>query len=370
MKGGSEDFFRLLLPEDVSMVLVDEAAVKVRLGDERPDAVILVHGAGDEWQGVARTLGDVFPHIPLILCSPDPSPHTVVRGMDLGAVDYLPFPPERDALHRALQRALRCKGYSSPAVEDRSPLERLVGKSESIVKIREYISVVARVKETVLIQGPTGTGKELVARILHDLSPRREMPFVAVNCGALPPSLIEAELFGTEEGAYTDARRRPGLFEQADGGTLFLDEVGELPADLQVKFLRVLEEGSVVRVGGHRSIRVDVRVVCATHRDLAGEVKRGRFRADLFYRINVLKISIPPLTDRKEDIPLLASYFTRMLADQYGCPARISSGAMDRLLSYDWPGNVRELKNVLTRAVLEARFRGLEMITPDLVRFE
>ncbi|WP_245523406.1 sigma-54-dependent Fis family transcriptional regulator [Spirochaeta thermophila] len=370
MKGGSEDFFRLLLPEDVSMVLLDETAVKVRLGDERPDAVILVHGAGDEWQGIARTLVDVCPHIPLVLCSPDPSPHTVVRGMDLGAVDYLPFPPEREALHRALQRALRCKGYSSSGVGDRSPLERLVGKSESIVKIREYVPLVARVKETVLIQGATGTGKELVARILHDLSPRREMPFVAVNCGALPPSLIEAELFGTEEGAYTDARRRPGLFEQADNGTLFLDEVGELPADLQVKFLRVLEEGRVVRVGGHRSIRVDVRVVCATHRDLAGEVKRGRFRADLFYRINVLKISIPPLTDRKEDIPLLASYFTRMLADQYGCSPRISSGAMDRLLSYDWPGNVRELKNVLTRAVLEARFRGLEMITPDLVRFE
>jgi formate hydrogenlyase transcriptional activator len=229
----------------------------------------------------------------------------------------------------------------------------LLGSSHAIEAVRRAVAQVADTDATVLVSGETGTGKELVARMIHTRSPRAARPFVAANCGALVPSLAFSELFGHEAGAFTGAvRRRVGKFEAANGGTLLLDEVGELPAELHPLLLRVLQEQVVERLGGD-AVRVDVRLVAATNRDLAADVKAGRFRADLFYRLNVFPIVIPPLRDRREDIPELATAFVREFAAMHQRPAsRVPGRVLQLLASHDWPGNVRELRNVIERAVI------------------
>jgi two-component system response regulator AtoC len=218
------------------------------------------------------------------------------------------------------------------------------------------VQKVAEYKTNVLITGESGTGKELVARALHDLSPRSAGPFVAVNCGAIPEALLESELFGHRKGAFTDAvRDKRGLFEEATGGTLFLDEIGELPLALQVKFLRAIQEEEIRRLGDNREIPIDVRVVAATVKDLAAESKAGRFREDLFYRLNVLPVRLPPLRERREDIPLLVEHFVRRYAAKHGRGMGVegvSPEAMEVLLAYAWPGNVRELENTIERAMV------------------
>ena len=220
--------------------------------------------------------------------------------------------------------------------------------------VLEVARKVARYPSTVLVTGESGTGKELIARLVHRSSPRAEAPFVAINCGAIPEALLESELFGHARGAFTGATdERRGLFEEADGGTLFLDEIAELPVPLQVKLLRALQEGEVRRVGDNASRTVDVRVVAATARDLDSEVASGRFRADLFYRINVVRLHLPPLRDRGEDIPALARHFATLCGERFGMRSpRISRGAMRLLMEYGWPGNVRELENVIERAIV------------------
>jgi two-component system NtrC family response regulator len=246
-----------------------------------------------------------------------------------------------------------------PAGETKYPGTGFVGTSEKMFRLVQSIEKMARTSATALIMGETGTGKELAARALHDLSDRASAPFVAINCGAISSDLVESELFGHEKGAFTGAGfERKGAFEQADGGTLFLDEIGELSMDLQPKLLRVLESGEIRRVGAQNTTRVDVRVVAATHRNLKVEAQRGAFRSDLLYRLYVFPLLVPPLRDRKEDIPELAEYF-------YSDRKAFTGPAMKRLMDHDWPGNVRELKNVLERAHILTG--GGKIVPEDLV---
>jgi transcriptional regulator with GAF, ATPase, and Fis domain len=242
----------------------------------------------------------------------------------------------------------------------------IVGKSNAIKYVMVRVEEVAKTDATVLVEGETGTGKELVSQAIHENSRRHEKQFIKVNCAALPASLIESELFGHERGAFTGADKpRKGRFELADGGTLFLDEISELHLDLQPKLLRVLQDGSLERVGGSKTLKVDVRVIAATNHDLRQEVKQGRFRPDLYYRLNVYPISVPSLRKRRDDIPLLVEYFVPLLATRIGRRIdQISPWSMEQLVDYDWPGNVRELKNVLERAVITSSGTVLRLPTP------
>ncbi len=229
----------------------------------------------------------------------------------------------------------------------------MIGRSPAMREVFDAIERVAPTGATILVRGETGTGKELVARVVHALSPRRDQPFVAVNCAALPESLVESELFGHERGAYTGAQaRRLGRFERADGGTLFIDEVGNMPEAVQVKLLRVLQERTFERVGGTETLHVDIRLIAATNLDLEGAMSTGQFREDLFYRLNVVPITLPPLRERREDIPLLLEHLLPMFQRRLGKEGiRLSAAMLERLSLYDWPGNVRELMNVIERVV-------------------
>jgi transcriptional regulator with GAF, ATPase, and Fis domain len=254
--------------------------------------------------------------------------------------------------HRLRARLADENAYLQEEIRLEGGFEEIVGSSEALQSMARLIKQVARTESTVLLLGETGTGKELIARAIHTMSPRSARPIVKVNCGAISPSLVESELFGHERGAFTGAlRTRPGRFELADGGTLFLDEIGELPPDAQVKILRVLQEQEFERVGGDRSIRVDVRIIAATNRDLEEEVRQGRFRADLYYRLNVFPVRVPPLRERVGDIPLLSRHFVEQHARKMAKALKdVSAGSLERMQRYSWPGNVRELQNVLERA--------------------
>jgi two-component system response regulator AtoC len=290
------------------------------------------------------------------------STETALEAMKAGAYDYIskPFRPEEIVL--TLRKAEERERLRKENQSLRSQLRReqapagIVFRSPAMAAVLSTVEKAAPHKSTVLILGESGTGKELVARAIHGASPRAARPFVAVNCGAIPPSLLESELFGHTKGAFTDAvRDRRGLFEEANTGTLFLDEIGELPLILQVKLLRVLQEEEIRRVGDSREIRVDVRILAATSRKLAEEVRAGRFREDLFYRLNVMTLELPPLRDRREDIPVLWEHFLAKGNERLGTQVReISPEAMECLLEYPWPGNVRELENVVERALVLA----------------
>ncbi len=303
-----------------------------------------------------------------------------IEAMKLGAYDYIskPFKPdeiiltlrkaeEREQLRKENQLLRReiAKEYS---------FENIVSKNEKMQKIFDVIRKVAQYRSTVLITGESGTGKELVARALHYNSERSQNPFIAVNCGAIPENLLESELFGHAKGAFTDAiRTKKGLFEEADGGTLFLDEIGELPGQLQVKLLRVLQDGEIRRIGEAKSIQIDVRIVAATVKDLQREVNEGHFREDLFYRLNVLPIHIPPLRERKEDIPLLIDHFIGKYNGSLNKNvAEIDHGGLEALMNYKWYGNVRELENTIERAIVLAdrNYIQLENLPVEIQNFK
>ena len=292
-----------------------------------------------------------------------------IEAMKLGAYDYISKPFKPDEVILTLKKAeererLRKENeLLRKEVKKEYSFENIISKNKQMQKIFEVITKVAQYKSTILITGESGTGKELVARALHYNSDRAQNPFVAVNCGAIPENLLESELFGHAKGAFTDAiRTKKGLFEEADAGTLFLDEIGELPSQLQVKLLRVLQEGEIRRIGESKSIQVDVRIVSATVKDLVKEVNEGRFRDDLFYRLNVLPIHIPPLRERNEDIPLLTAHFIRKYSEAMSKNVvGIDSRALEALMEYKWYGNVRELENTIERAIVLADRENIEI---------
>jgi len=297
-----------------------------------------------------------WPLVPVIMISGHGTSETASEAARLGAYEFLPKPPDRDRLLILARNAIEVKRLR----ETGEPGQAILGESMPIRELRALIDRVAPTESRVLITGDNGTGKELVARAIHRHSPRNTKPLVEVNCAAIPNELIESELFGHEKGAFTDATQlRVGLFEAAEHGSVFLDEIGELPLTLQAKLLKFLDSKIVRRVGGSRDIAVDVRILAATNRALADEVRQGRFREDLYYRLNVVPIEIPPLRDRAGDPALLARLFVERIGRKLGKSVRLNAQAERELGRYAWPGNVRELMNVIERGVLLARSEEL-----------
>jgi nitrogen regulation protein NR(I) len=309
---------------------------------------------------VVRRLHQTQPGLPLVLMTAYGAVETAIKATQFGAYDYIQKPFEMEdliaVLHRAVQ-AGRSFDKAPAANETSAELPAIIGISQSMQEVSKQVGRVAAKPVPVLIRGETGTGKELIARAIWRYSGRAKAPFVAINCAAIPENLLESELFGHERGAFTGAaQRRIGRFEQANGGTLFLDEIGDLPAQTQVKLLRILQEQTFHRVGGDHPIRVDVRVLSATHRDLEAMIREGKFREDLWHRLNVVSIRLPPLRDRTEDVPPLVQGFLKRYAGEFGIAAPpISEEAISVLQKDPWPGNIRELENVTRRLLLESR---------------
>ena len=337
----------------------DEAVALVR---EKAFAVVLTDVRMARLSGINALKGilEYNPALPVVLMTAYSSVETAVEALRLGAYDYLVKPLDFDNLKSVLHQAIE---HSRLSVENRelrrqlsntASMPGIIGRSSAIAHMQEIIDTVAPTEATVLISGESGTGKELVARALHAHSSRADKIFVTVNCAALAENLLESELFGHEKGSFTGAeRRREGRFAQAHGGTLFLDEVGEMPLSVQAKLLRALQQGEVQRVGSDTQLTVDVRVLAATNRDLRQEVAQKRFREDLFFRLNVISVDVPPLREREEDIPLLAAHFLEGFASRNRKVVRgFSPQALDTMLRYSWPGNVRELENAVERAVI------------------
>lgn len=314
-----------------------------------------------------------WPNIQVVVMTGYGSVDDAVAALKGGATDYLIKPVEREELlvvvDKALeQRALRAQVEQLRAeVEERYGFDRLIGATPIMVSLYQDVAAVADTSATVLLQGPTGTGKELLAHAIHYRSRRAAGPFVRVNCAAIPASLLESELFGHERGAFSGAvRQHLGKFEQANGGTLLLDEVGEIDQAMQVKLLRVLENGEFARVGGSETLTVDVRVVAATNKDLLAEVRAGRFREDLYYRLNVVRLKVPSLAERREDIPLLLEHFVKRYAERNDRPVpTVSRSNVRDLMAYEWPGNVRQLEHTVERAVILNRDTTLTIPLPD-----
>lgn len=326
------------------------------------DAVLMdVRMARMDGREAFERIHHLQPELPVIIMTAYSTVNDAVDAIQHGAHDYLTKPLDFDRLRLALERALDHKQVEKKRQENSDQLPQLesniIGFSPPMLELLEMVSYVAPTEATVLVAGESGTGKELVAESLHRNSERKEGPFIKVNCAALAESLLESELFGHEQGAFTGAdRRREGKFVLADGGTLFLDEIGETSAAMQVKLLRVLQEQELERVGGEETIKVDVRVIAATNRNLEEEVGAGNFREDLYYRLNVVTITVPPLRDRPEDIPKLVEHFVAVFAGKNRRTVeRVTPDCMDLLVHYSWPGNVRELENAIERGVILMR---------------
>lgn len=308
-----------------------------------------------------------YPHIFVIMLTGDDATLQVVKAMKAGAYDYLLKPMDLEMVKRAIQTILDHKAAVQSGRSERCSqgdnfcFENIIGQDRKMFEIYEQISQVAQSMATVLITGESGTGKELIATAIHAKSPRKHKPFIQINCAALAEGLISSELFGHEKGAFTGAiTRKKGFFEQASGGTLFLDEIGDISPTTQVSLLRILELGTFQRVGGSETIKADVRLICATNRDLAAATREKLFREDLYYRLNVVSLQAPPLRDRKSDIPLLANYFLERFCTINNKQIEgISRDAMELLCAYDWPGNCRELANIIEHAVVFCRAKSL-----------
>lgn len=348
----------------------DDGDRAIQLVRERPFDLILMDVRMVRVSGLEalETIKEINPAIPVIIMTAYSSVETAVEALKKGAYDYLTKPldfeevkifMERAMDHRRLKEENRLLRSNLSARFDR---RNIIGRSDAMVRLLDTAAQVAPSDVSVLVMGDSGTGKELIAGAIHFNSPRRDGPFVKVNCGALTETLLESELFGHERGAFTGAdRRKEGTFRQAHGGSLFLDEVSEMPLPMQVKLLRVLQEREFVRVGGESVIEVDVRIITATNKNLQEEVKAGRFREDLFYRLNVVVLVVPPLVERPEDIPLLAQHYLALFAEKNKRAIRgFTPQAMDRLLKHHWQGNVRELMNVIERAVVLSRKEYLD----------
>ncbi|MBI3785707.1 MAG: sigma-54-dependent Fis family transcriptional regulator [Deltaproteobacteria bacterium] len=337
----------------------EEALRKIETGDFHVVVSDLSMGGISGMQVLERARA-VDPDLAVIMITAYGSEKTAVQAMKLGASDYLPKPFDNDELRvvvrKAMENALLKRDHRRllRQVQDSYGFEQIVGRSENMRRVFDNIEKVADTDVTVLIRGESGTGKELVANALHYRSPRRSKPMVKMNCAALSRELVESELFGHERGAFTGAvARREGKFEAADGGTLFLDEVGDMPLETQAKLLRAIQEKEVERVGGNQAIKVDVRLIAATNHDLEEAVRAGRFREDLYYRLRVVELVIPPLQERREDIPLLVEHFLKRAADHFHRPAKpLSAEALQACVAHSWPGNVRELRSAVEQALL------------------
>ena len=348
---------------DVSTA-VDVDTALAYLGSDEIDLMItdmqMTEKAG---LGFIREAHELSPETAMIVVTGFGATDSAISAMREGACDYVTKPFKVDELRIVLEKALEKKLLSNEnlrlkeELHSQSRSRNIIGNSRVMQDVHELIGQVAETKTNVLVYGESGTGKELVARAIHDQSPRSKKPFVAINCGAIPENLLESELFGHVKGAFTGAvQNKDGLFEAATGGTLFLDEIGELSHPLQVKLLRAIQEKSIRRVGDTADRKIDVRIVSATNRRLEDEVAAGRFREDVYYRLNVIQLTLPPLRDRPEDIPLLAQHFIRRFADEIGKEVEGMDGeAFDVLSTYGFPGNVRELENLIERAVALAR---------------
>ena len=344
----------------------DASEALSRLAERHFDLVLtdLVMPGGMDGLELMEAIRRDHPALPVVLVTAhEKSAEAAVAAIRRGAADYLLKPLKEGEALFCVNRLLRQREleeqveYLSRAVQERYSFASLVGRNHAMRAIYDTIEIVAETDSTVLITGETGTGKELVARALHGSSPRKDKRFLTINCGALPIDLLESELFGHEKGAFTGAiRTKIGKFEYGDGGTILLDEVGEIPPVIQVKILRVLQEREFERVGGNLPIKVDVRIIAATNKDLHQAIAQGEFREDLFYRLNVVPLHIPPLRERREDIPLLARNFLEKCREKFGKEVEgFSQDVLNRMMVHSWPGNVRELENVIERAVIMER---------------
>ena len=325
-----------------------------------PSAILLdIWMPGQDGLETLRQIRELAPDVPVIMMSGHGTIETAIKAIKLGAYDYIEKPLSLDKVLLLVQHAIETRRLSEENVRLRATITRrlaLIGDGPTMTRLKAEIATAASSHSRVLISGENGTGKEVVARLIHARSPRAAGPFVDVNCAAIPDPLIESELFGHERGAFTGATAmKRGRFEDADGGTLFLDEVGDMSLGTQAKVLRVLQEQRFTRVGGGKTLEVDVRVISASNKRLPDEIARGAFREDLFYRLNVIPLSVPPLRDRIEDVPALAEHFLREIAAEQGIkPKTLHPGALDALMRYRWPGNVRELRNTIERLLIMA----------------
>ncbi len=344
-----------------------------RIAADKPDVVLLdVKLPGMSGLEALAEIKANHPWVIVVIITAYDDVETTIEAMRLQAFDFVPKPIDLDIVKSVLERAFRTQSVRSTLpveIADESPTEqsghRLVGKSSQMREIYKLIGIMASNTMTVLIEGETGTGKDLVARAIHTGSTRKDAPFVPVDCGALPDELLESELFGYEAGAFTDAKKegKPGRFELANGGTLFLDEVGNMTPTSQMKLLRALQTQEIERLGGTRQLKVDVRVIAATNQELGEMVKRGQFREDLYYRFKRIALHLPPLRERQEDIPLLVTHFLQLIQEELGKPIRgISEEGMKLLQDYLWPGNVRELENCIRSAATLCR---ADVVLPD-----
>ena len=362
-----EDSLRWVLEKGLRGVGYDVTSVKdgeeaVRVFEAQPlDLVFLdVRMPGLDGLTALERIRDLRPDVYVIVMTAHGSMDTAIKAMQRGAYDYLNKPFDLDEVLLLSERALAASRLTQEVARLRTGLAEvrefsaLIGRHPRMQDVYKTIGRIAGTDVTVLLRGESGTGKELVARAIHHYSRRSGRPFVAVSCAAIPGTLLESEMFGHERGAFTDAKeRRLGKFELAHGGTLYLDEIGDTPVDLQTKLLRALQERTIERVGGHESIAIDVRVLAATNRDLEALMKEGRFREDLYYRLNVVTVNLPPLRERRRDIPLLVEHFLAKHVEQLG-ERGVAPEALDRLVGYEWSGNVRELENVVQRAMVMA----------------
>ncbi len=335
-----------------------------------PDLVLLDMRLPDiSGMDILKQIKETDPSIEVIMVTAVNTVSRAVEAIKLGAYDYVTKPFDIEAIQEVISKVLekrvleRENSYLKGEIEKKNQFEKIIGRTSSMKEVFALISQVAREDVTVLVSGESGTGKELVARAIHNLSSRRQRLFVPVNCAAIPENLIESELFGHERGSFTGAiERRVGKFEIADSGTLFLDEIGSLPLKLQGKLLRTLQEKEIERLGGNKLIPVDVRIIAATNRDLRKEIEKGDFRQDLFYRLNVVPIHIPPLRERKEDIPILINYFINVYNLEFAKNVvDLTPEATQFLMAYDWPGNVRELQNLIERLVVLSKGEYIKM---------
>ena len=374
-----ESLALVLSAEEYEVVAAPDGAAALAILEKGPVDVVLcdLRMPGVDGLELLPQLARRLPGATLILMSAHGGPELAIEALQRGAYDYLakPFTPSEALL--AIRKARERERLRRENALLRRDVARVVGErpivaaSESMIEVLELVERAAEFKSTVLLTGESGTGKEVLARAIHAQSPRRGDAFVAVNCAAIPENLLESELFGHARGAFTGAdRARRGLFVEADGGTLFLDEIGELPLPLQAKLLRALQEEEVRPVGESKSRKVDVRVIAATARDLEREVASSRFREDLFYRLNVLRVRVPALRERRQDIPLLVDHFLASFAGSLGKPVRdVTEDALAKLSAYAWPGNVRELENVIERAVILASDEriGVRDLPPNVI---